>query len=257
MLILLSPAKSLDFDPSPVGMHTLPDMLDDAGKLVRIMRRRSESAVAELMSLSPKLAALNVERYRQYDEPFVLNQGAKQALLAFKGDVYRDWPLTEYSDQDFEYSQQHLRILSGLYGLLRPMDLIMPYRLEMGTRLKSRRGKDLYAFWGERITKAINAAVAEADSSAVVNLASNEYFSSVKAKKLKKPLVSPVFKDFKNGKFKIISFYAKRARGSMAHWILKNRVENPDALAGFNLDGYAYEPGFSTAESPVFHRRLE
>ncbi len=257
VLILLSPAKSLDFEPTDVALHTQPDALEDSQRLIDVMRKKSSASVAKLMGLSTKLADLNVERYRTYETPFVLNQGAKQALLAFKGDVYRQWPLADYDDADFAYAQAHLRILSGLYGALRPMDLIRPYRLEMGTRLKTRRGKNLYDFWGARITKALNAALAEQGDRIVVNLASNEYYGSVHTKALEAQVISPVFKDYKNGTFKIISFYAKAARGQMAHYLLKNRIADPEGLTAFDGNGYFYDAETSTPDKPVFLRKKD
>lgn len=254
MLILLSPAKSLDFEPTGVGLHTQPAHLDDSDELIGALRERSVDEVAKLMSLSPKLAEMNVERYRAFARPFVLNQGAKQALLAFKGDVYRDWPHAEYSDEDFDWAQRHLRILSGLYGALRPLDLIQPYRLEMGTRLKTARGRNLYDFWGHRITEALNAALAEQEGRLVVNLASNEYFKSVRRERLTGDLVSPTFRDWKSGQYKIISFFAKRARGMMAHWLIANRVLTREAIDTFDLGGYRHDPITSTHAVPVFVR---
>lgn len=257
MLTLLSPAKSLDFDSTSVETFTQPELLDESDRLIAILKGKSQEEVAGLMSLSAKLAELNVDRFQSYDRPFVLNEGAKQALLAFTGDVYRDWPLESYDDDDFAYAQDHLRILSGLYGALRPLDLIRPYRLEMGTRLSNERGKNLYEFWGTRITESLNATLSATGSEFVVNLASNEYFSSVKKRELEGALVSPVFKDWKNGKYKIISFFAKRARGAMAHYLLKNRVEDLDGLRAFDGDGYGLDEESSTPASPVFLRRQD
>ena len=255
MLILLSPAKNLDFTPTDVTLCSEPEHLDDTDKLIGTLSKKSVKSVARLMSLSDKLAQLNVDRYRSYQRPFKLNDGAKQSLLAFNGDVYRDWPLHEYANDDLEYAQAHLRILSGLYGVLRPLDLIRPYRLEMGTPLRTRRGKNLYQFWGKRITHALNGALEAQGDNLVVNLASNEYFSSVQTKHLDASVASPVFKDYKNGKYKIISFFAKRARGMMAHYLIKNRVGSLDGLQGFNFEGYRYDPKGSTAEAPLFLRK--
>lgn len=256
MLVLLSPAKTLDMDPSPVGLSTVPAALDDADELIQTMRGYSVGDVQSLMKLSPKLAELNVNRYRDYERPAVLGDGSKQALLAFKGDVYRDWPHADYSPEDFEYAQRHIRILSGLYGVLRPMDLIRPYRLEMGTRLKTERGRNLYDFWAERVTPLLNQALAEqgSDDRIVLNLASNEYFGAVRPEALDGTLVTPTFKDNKNGKYKVISFYAKRARGQMAHFVVKNRVETLKALHGFELMGYRWDEPSSTPANPVFLR---
>jgi cytoplasmic iron level regulating protein YaaA (DUF328/UPF0246 family) len=255
MLILLSPAKSLDFSPSAVTTFTEPELLDEADRLIATLRKKSKKKVAALMSLSDSLAELNVERYQSYERPFVLNGGAKQALLAFKGDVYREWPLDTYSDADFAFAQDHLRILSGLYGSLRPLDLIRPYRLEMGTQLKTRRGKNLYAFWGGRITEALNRTLDPSGDDLVINLASNEYFSAVKRARIQGHIVSPVFKDWKNGRYKIISFFAKRARGAMADHLIRNRVGDLAGLRAFDAGGYRYDPATSTEDAPVFLRK--
>ena len=254
MLILLSPAKTLDMDPTDLALHTQPEALAESQKLIEVMRKKSVASVSKLMGLSAKLAELNVERYRDYEAPFTLNQGSKQALLAFKGDVYRDWPHDAYSEADYQYAQAHLRILSGLYGALRPMDLIFPYRLEMGTKLATRRGKTLYDFWGSRITAQLNEALEAQGDRTVVNLASNEYFKSVKVPKLKGELVTPTFLDTKNGATKIISFFAKKARGQMAHWIIKERVEKTEDLRSYTLDGYAWDASRSTDNKPTFVR---
>ncbi len=255
MLILLSPAKSLDFSESSVQVHSVPQFLEDTDALIATLRAKSPADVASLMHLSEKLADLNVERYQTYERPEQPDATSKQALLAFKGDVYRDWPLDTYDDADFAYAQDHLRILSGLYGALRPLDLIRPYRLEMGTKLETDRGANLYQFWGSAITDRLNETLRETGDETVVNLASNEYFSSVKKRELNAEIVSPVFKDWKNGKYKIISFFAKRARGAMAHYLLKNRVESLEGLRAFDDDGYRFDEESSTPAAPVFLRR--
>jgi cytoplasmic iron level regulating protein YaaA (DUF328/UPF0246 family) len=255
MLILLSPAKSLDFSPSAVTTFTEPELLDEADRLIATLQKKSKKKVAALMSLSDSLAELNVERYQSYERPFVLNEGAKQALLAFKGDVYREWPLDTYSDDDFAFAQDHLRILSGLYGSLRPLDLIRPYRLEMGTQLKTRRGKNLYAFWGGRITEALNRSLDPSGDDLVINLASNEYFSAVKRSGIRGRIVSPVFKDWKNGRYKIISFFAKRARGAMADHLIRHRADDLQGLLSFEGEGYRYDAASSTEDAPVFLRK--
>jgi cytoplasmic iron level regulating protein YaaA (DUF328/UPF0246 family) len=257
MLILLSPAKTLDFTPTDVAIHSQPEALGEAQHLIDVMRKKSPAKVAKLMGLSASLSELNVQRYRDYATPFVLNQGAKQALLAFKGDVYREWPHDDYSNEDYAYAQSHLRILSGLYGWLRPMDLIAPYRLEMGTSLKTRRGPNLYRFWGTRITTALNEAVAADGHGMVCNLASNEYYGAVQPVKLSVPVVAPRFEDWKTDRFKIISFFAKKARGMMADWIIRNRVQTAEGLEAFDVGGYAFDPGVSTDAVPVFRRRAE
>jgi cytoplasmic iron level regulating protein YaaA (DUF328/UPF0246 family) len=255
MLILLSPAKTLDFSPTPVSLHSQPQALDQSMLLVEQLQAMEPQELGSLMKISDKLAQLNAERYQDFEAPFALGQHeVKQALLAFKGDVYKDWPLGTYQEEDFQWAQDHLRILSGLYGVLRPMDLMRPYRLEMGTRMANERGKDLYAFWGERISALLADALKAQGDDLVINLASQEYFRAVQASALPGRVVSPVFKDFKNGKYKIIAFYAKKARGLMAHYLIKNRIRDLEGLRGFSLQGYSYDEASSTQEAPVFLR---
>jgi hypothetical protein len=195
-----------------------------------------------------------VKRYQDYDQSHALGGNAKQALLAFKGDVYRNWRWAEYTKDDFDFAQSRIRILSGLYGVLRPLDLMQPYRLEMGTRLKNRRGKSLYDFWGSRITEVLNADIESASVPVVVNLASNEYYHSVKPSELSVPVISPVFRDKKRDTYKIISFFAKQARGAMADWAVRNRATTPEQLLNFDGMGYRYDPERSTETSPTFIR---
>jgi len=255
MLIVVSPAKTLDYEsPLPAGLApTRPDFLADSEELIRGLAALTPAEVASLMSLSDKLAALNVARYQtwhaDYDQP-----EARPALFAFKGDVYTGLEVGRFSLADLERAQSHLRILSGLYGLLRPLDLMLPYRLEMGTGLASTRGKDLYAFWGDRLTEALNAALAEQGDDVLVNLASNEYFRAVNPKKLQGRIITPHFRDEKNGQFKIISFFAKKARGRMAAWLLQNRVATPDDIRAFDVDGYAFNASLSRGDDLVFTR---
>ncbi|MEC7547791.1 MAG: peroxide stress protein YaaA [Thalassolituus sp.] len=254
MLTLLSPAKTLDFDTPPVtDQHSTPDYLDDSAELIDVLRKYSPDDIAGLMKLSPKLAELNVQRYSDWQLPFPDGQ-AKAAVLAFKGDVYTGLDADSMSKQDLDYAQGHLRILSGLYGLLRPLDLILPYRLEMGTRLDNDRGKDLYAFWGDKITDALNELTRESGITTIVNLASNEYFKSVKKKQLEAELITPVFKDEKNGKYKIISFYAKKARGLMAAYQITERIEDAQALKDFDVAGYRFSEEESSDTEWVFKR---
>lgn len=254
MLIVLSPAKTLDFESqSLTKKHTQPDFLDDSKELVAVLAKMSKSQVSKLMGLSDKLAELNVTRYQQWHVPFT-TENAKQSLLAFKGDVYQGFDCDQWKAGDFAFAQKHLRILSGLYGLLRPLDLMQPYRLEMGTKLKTKRGKDLYAFWGDTITDAINEAIRSSKSKAFINLASNEYFGSVNAKQIKMPIVTPVFKDEKNGKYKIISFFAKKARGFMANYIIRHRVTDPAKLRDFDVAGYYFDPSGSDDSTYTFLR---
>ena len=254
MLTLLSPAKTLDFETPPVtDQHSLPDYLDDSAELIDVLRKYSPDEIGALMKLSPKLSELNVQRYSDWKIPFPEGE-SKAAVLAFKGDVYTGLDADNMSKDDLDYAQGHLRILSGLYGLLRPLDLILPYRLEMGTKLGNDRGKDLYAFWGDKITDALNELTEQSGINTIVNLASNEYFKSVKPKALKADLITPVFRDEKNGKYKIISFYAKKARGLMAAYQITQRIDNPEDLKKFYVAGYRFSEEESTATEWVFKR---
>ena len=254
MLVVLSPAKTLDLDPSPLATFSQPQALDESQSLVDGLKALSVDDIGTLMKLSPKLASLNHERYAEYRSPFELGS-AKQALLTFKGDSYLDFELQAYSDEDYAWAQRHLRILSGLYGALRPLDLIRPYRLEMGTRFANARGKNLYEFWGERIQSAIADAIeASEGDKALVNLASNEYFRSVKSKSLNARVIQIVFEDFKRDRYKVISFFAKRARGAMANWILRERITRIDDLQRFTGRGYAYDAEHSQVDTLVFRR---
>ncbi len=254
MLTLLSPAKTLDFETPPVTPHhTTPDFLDDSAALIDVLRGYSPDDIGKLMKLSPALSELNVNRYHDWALPYPDGQ-AKAAVLAFKGDVYTGLDADSMSVDDLDYAQENLRILSGLYGLLRPLDEILPYRLEMGTRLENPQGKDLYAFWGEKITQALNDVIDAGKHTAVVNLASNEYFRSVKPKKLHAPLITPLFKDEKNGQYKIISFYAKKARGMMAAYQIRERISAPEDLKSFNVAGYRFSEEDSGEFDWVFKR---
>lgn len=256
MLTVISPAKTLDYEsPLPVGLApTRPDFLADSAELIDILREYSPSQVASLMSLSDKLAALNVARFQSW-QPDYAEPDARPALFAFKGDVYTGLDVERLLATDLDRAQQHLRILSGLYGLLRPLDLMLPYRLEMGTELVNSRGKQLYEFWGDRITLALNQALAEQGDEVLINLASNEYFRAVQTKKLKASIFTPQFKDEKNGQFKMISFFAKKARGRMAAWLLQNDVRKPEDLRDFAVDGYKFNNALSSGQTLVFTRR--
>ncbi|AUN94895.1 peroxide stress protein YaaA [Pseudazoarcus pumilus] len=259
MIFVLSPAKALDYETPPaVADYTQPDHLDASAELIDVLRRLSPAEVAKLMGLSDKLAALNVARYQEWSRPFSPDN-AKQAVLAFNGDVYEGLDAPSLSREDLEWAQRHLRILSGLYGVLRPLDLMQAYRLEMGTKLETPAGKTLYAWWGERITEALNNVIAEREQAGeapvLVNLASDEYFKSVKPAKLKARIVAPVFQDWKNGQYKIISFYAKRARGLMARHAIVHRITDVEGLKGFDADGYAFAPEQSSDDRLVFRRR--
>lgn len=254
MLAVISPAKTLDFETPPLtDAFTTPDFLDHSQMLIAKLRRISGRKLCSLMSISQDLAALNCQRYQDWNPPFT-PANAKPALMAFKGDVYTGFDLDTFADEDFFRAQAHLRILSGLYGLLRPLDLIQPYRLEMGTKLATRRGKDLYKFWAGIVTAALNEAIAASGSAVLINLASNEYYGAVERKRLKARVVSPVFKDRKNGEYKIISFFAKKARGAMSDFFIRNRISEPEGLKEFAGLGYAFQPDQSTNDSFVFTR---
>lgn len=255
MLIVLSPAKSLDLEtPSTTRHYTTPDLIDRAAELVKVLRTYSPAGIAELMALSDSLAMLNVARYAHWHPD---HAEGRQAIMAFNGDVYAGFDARSLDAQALDHAQRQVRILSGLYGLLRPLDLIHPYRLEMGTRLPNPRGKDLYTFWGDTITEALNRQLHDTGSTALVNLASEEYFKAVKPKKLAAPVITPVFEDWKNGKYKIISFFAKRARGMMARYAAEHGIQDPEQLKAFDSDGYAFEPAASDARILVFRRKLE
>jgi uncharacterized protein len=255
MLIVLSPAKSLDLDTPPTTTHyTSPEFIGRAGELIDVMRGFSPAQVAELMSISDNLAMLNVARYATWTSD---HGEARQAIMSFDGDVYTGLDARSLKPKQLDWAQDHVRILSGLYGLLRPLDQMHPYRLEMGTRLANPRGKDLYAFWGETITAALNEAAAVNGAQALVNLASEEYFKSVKPKLLEVPVITPVFEDWKNGKYKIISFFAKRARGMMARYAAVKGITDPQKLKRFNVDGYAFDKAGSSEHTWLFRRKLE
>src|SRR5690606_28238309 len=252
MLLVISPAKTLDYDTPPATQrHTLPQFLDHAQELIGQLRQMSPQQVGELMHLSDKLAALNVARYGSWHPDFT-PANAKQALLAFKGDVYTGLAADDFSEDDFDFAQQHLRMLSGLYGVLRPLDLMQTYCLEMGTRLANARGNNLFDFWGERISGWLNEALAEQGDDIMPNLSSNEYFSAVKRKALKARVIDTEFKDLKNGQYKIISFYAKKARGLMARYVIKERIRDPEQLKAFDYQGYRYSAEQSRPDSLVF-----
>ncbi len=257
MITLLSPSKT-QADPNEPADHfyketTTPAFLPDAVELVRTLRRKSPDELAQLMDTSESLSILNHERYQRFDSPFTTDN-ARPALLTFRGDVYTDIAVETYDAADFSFAQQHLRILSGLYGLLRPLDLMQPYRLEMGTALPTERGSNLYRFWGDRLTHHLNDTLAEQENSVIINLASQEYFKAIDQKKLNAPVVTPIFKEHKDGQFKTVAIYAKRARGKMANFIIKNRLNAPDQLKTFNEDRYEYHEAASTAQEWVFVR---
>lgn len=253
MLMIISPAKTLDYEsPLATQTHTQPDFLDNACELIDQLKVLEPHQISDLMSISDKLGQLNAERFQTWQTPFT-QDNARQAVLAFKGDVYTGLDAQSFSEDDFSFAQTHLRILSGLYGLLKPLDLMQPYRLEMGTKFENTRGKDLYAFWGSQITDALNSLLAS-DDKVLVNLASNEYFKSVQKKNLNARLITPQFKDWKNGQYKMISFYAKKARGLMCRYAIQNRITQAEDLKGFDLDGYYFSGEQSDQNTWVFLR---
>ena len=260
MLFLLSPAKSLDYDtPLPDGLpHTTPPFVAQSSALIDVLRAQAPQDIASLMALSDKLAALNVARYQAWRPRFTAGN-SRQAVLAFNGDVYEGLDARTLDLADLQWAQNHLAILSGLYGVLRPLDRMQPYRLEMGTRLATAAGSNLYQFWGSQIAEHLNtrlrAPSAKADTPVVVNLASQEYFKAVDRKALKARVIECVFEDWKSGNYKIISFFAKRARGLMARYAITHRVATPRQLEGFDLDGYAFAPASSGPERLVFRRK--
>jgi len=230
--------------------------MDDSQKLVKSLRGYSKKRLSKLMSLSENLAELNVKRFEEWQPQFT-DENSRPAIQAFRGDVYVGLDADTLGKRDLAFAQQHLRILSGLYGVLKPLDLMQAYRLEMGTPLKTRRGKNLYEFWGNRITDTLNEQLQQGAHVSIVNLASNEYFKSVKSKQLAVPLVSPVFKDQKNGEYKVISFFAKRARGAMARYLIQQRAKSPEAIMDFDLLGYRYNKTASAASGQVVFHRTE
>ena len=254
MLALISPAKTLDYETAlPTDTYTQPRLLEQSQQLIDVCRKLSATEIASLMTVSEKIANLNVERFRDWNAEFDFSN-ARQALFAFKGDVYTGLDAYHLKDQDIDFAQQHLRMLSGLYGLLRPLDLMMPYRLEMGTKLKNSRGNNLYEFWGSIITEQINQDLAEIDAKLLVNLASDEYYKSVNEKKIQAEIIKPVFLDQKNGKYKVISFYAKKARGLMARYLIENKLSQVEQLKAFDSEGYYFDAESSSNKELVFKR---
>ena len=255
MLIVISPAKTLDLESKyKAPAITQPAFLTDTRKLVKIMRGYSADGLSSLMHTSEKISELNEVRYKKWKTPFN-EDNARPAIFTFKGDVYTGLEAENFSAADLKYAQQHLRILSGLYGALRPLDLMQAYRLEMGIDLANERGKNLYAFWGDKVTRAIKSDIAAQGDDILINLASNEYFNVLNKKALDAEIITPVFKDFSNGSYKVISFFAKKARGQMAAWIIRNRVSTVDGLLTFNEDGYKINKQDSTANRLVFQRK--
>ena len=255
MLIVISPAKTLDYDTlAKTKVHTIPDYLDQSQLLIDRLRELSALDISELMHVSTKIAELNFDRYEAWSTPFT-PENSKQAVLAFKGDVYTGLDAETFNSQDFKFAQQHLRMLSGLYGLLRPLDLMEPYRLEMGTKLSNLRGKNLYEFWGTEITEGLNKQLKKIKSQYLINLASNEYFKAVKPKQLNGEIITPAFKEYKGGEYKMIGVYAKKARGTLSRFIIKNQLTNPDNIKDFNEDGYTFNKKLSKDNTWVFTRK--
>lgn len=254
MLFLLSPAKKLDYDsPLATSLHSDPLFIDESATLIEVLKTKSADEIASLMSLSQSLADLNVERYQQWIPEFSLHN-ARPAVLAFNGDVYEGLQAGDLSDNDLQWAQEHVAILSGLYGVLRPLDLMQPYRLEMGTRLENPKGKNLYEYWKDVVSPYLNSRLSKENDPVIVNLASDEYFKAVDLKTLKARVIQCVFQDQKAGQWKIISFYAKRARGLMARYAIKNSVTKPEQLQKFDSEGYVYAPDMSSQDKLVFRR---
>lgn len=255
MIHLLSPSKSLDFETEAgIDKYTIPDYLSRSTSLIKKLQTFSVKGLEKLMGISSNLADLNVERYKKWSAPVKPGAKHKQAILAFTGDVYTGLKATGLSKNDLIYAQEHLRILSGLYGLLKPLDLIAAYRLEMGTDLKVGRKKNLYEFWRKSLTEDLNRQIKDHSQQSIINLASNEYFKVIDTKKLVADLIQPVFKDAKNGEYKTIAIYAKIARGAMSRYIIKNRISDPEDLKGFDLDNYSYNSRLSEGNKMVFTR---
>ena len=256
MIIVLSPAKTLDYEFETDGNHSVPSFLSQSSKLIGQLKKKEPKDIASLMGLSDKLATLNYDRYQSWTASKKASNDSKPSLLVFKGDVYQGLQAEDLTKKEMNFAQKHVRILSGLYGILRPLDLMKPYRLEMGTKLETSQGKNLYEFWGDKIQKNVLDELKNQKSDLLINLASKEYFTVLGRVPEDVNVISPVFKDYKNGKYKIISFYAKKARGLMARWIIQNKVKDFEDLVRFNVDGYKFSKTESTLSIPVFLRKL-
>ena len=255
MIIVISPAKTVDFETPPqTSKFTTPEFLTESNKLVREMRRYSRNDIKKLMNVSDKIADLNVERFKSFKTPFTPSN-AKQAALAFKGDVYTGLNIESFKAKDLDFAQKHLRILSGLYGLLRPLDLMQAYRLEMGLKLPIKKSKNLYEFWDNQITDTLNAEFKKQKENTLINLASNEYFKVIKKKNLEGTIITPAFKEARDGGFKMIGIYAKKARGLMSRYIIKNRIKNPEEIKSFCEEGYKFNKKLSTDTDWTFTRK--
>lgn len=253
MLTVLSPAKTLDFDtPAATRKQSAPAFAAETEALVQLMQKKSSQELKKLMSISDKLAELNADRYASFNSD---SENLKQAILAFKGDVYIGLDVDSYNERDFTFAQKSLRILSGLYGVLRPLDLIHPYRLEMGTKLRNSKGNNLYDFWDSAIGEALAEELCTHRNKTLINLASNEYFNAVDESRLPGDVITPVFKDYSRGTYRVLSFFAKKARGAMATYIVQNRINKPADLKSFDVDGYQYNDGFSSDDRWVFTRK--
>lgn len=249
MLAVISPSKTQDFEPTQIDAFTQTRQIKQSQVLVDLLKDKTQDDIASLMSISDKLSKLNFDRFQTFSTPFTPGN-AKQALLAFKGDVYNGIDAPSLSLDDLAFAQQHLRMLSGLYGVIRPLDLIQPYRLEMGTKLKNNQGKNLYDFWGNQISNVLN----EDESEVIINLASNEYFKGIDKKALNAKIINIAFKELKNDAYKIIGIYAKRARGLMVNYMIKNRLTKPESLKDFNIEGYQFRQEMSDDLTWVFTR---
>jgi len=255
MLLVVSPAKNLDYDsPLATEQFSQPELLEHSQLLIKQCKKLTPADISSLMGISDKLAGLNAARFGEWATPFT-QENSRQAILAFNGDVYTGLDAKSFSEKDFAFAQQHMRILSGLYGLLKPLDLMQAYRLEMGKKLDNDRGSNLYQFWGDIITKSVNEALAQQGDGVLINLASNEYFKSVKKKGLNGEIITPAFKDWKNGQFKMISFFAKKARGLMARYIIENRLTDKEQLKSFDVAGYQYSEELSQGNDWVYTRK--
>lgn len=254
MIAVVSPAKTLDFESNQTIEHTLPKFQKEALKLIDVLKEHSEPEIKKLMSISDQLAHINVERYNSFSKKKDPKH-ARHAIFAFQGDVYQGLEAESFSNEELQYSQSHFRILSGLYGLIRPLDLIQPYRLEMGTKLRINGSKNLYEYWGDKISNQLNKDLKQQGDNLLINLASVEYFKSVDRKKLKARVIDVDFKDFSNGQYKVISFFAKKARGMMSRFIIKNQPTNIDDLKAFDYDGYCFDVPNSTDELLAFKRK--
>ena len=255
MIIVLSPAKTLDYEFETDGNHSVPSFLSQSSKLIGQLKKKEPKDIASLMGLSDKLATLNYDRYQSWTASKKASNDSKPSLLVFKGDVYQGLQAEDLTKKEMNFAQKHVRILSGLYGILRPLDLMKPYRLEMGTKLETSQGKNLYEFWGDKIQKNVLDELKNQKSDLLINLASKEYFTVLCKVPEDFNVFSPAFKDYKNGKYKIISFYAKKARGLMARWIIQNKVTDFENLKDFDVEGYKYSKVESTSTTPVFLRK--